>query len=188
MRRQHRSAQPAAPRSSRPNRRFIVEDPEAIRGKRVLVVEDGPTLTHGEMAYGAGRRLPPRRFGAAEIVDPRPYAVGTINETFAQLPAHRQRCCRPWATARAQMPSWRRPSTARRLRPGPGRHADRPDPAADHRTPAHPHPLRIQRSRLPYPGGPCPGARCLKNDRSGRLTAMHRQPARLRWQAGRLSG
>ena len=61
-------------------------DPKAVRGKRVLVVEDGPTLTHGEMAYGAGW-VAARRYGAAEIVDPRPFAVGTIAETFRKFPA-----------------------------------------------------------------------------------------------------
>jgi len=64
---------------------LLVEDPDAIRGKRVLVVEDGPTLTHGEMAYGAGW-VAARRFGALEIVDPRPYAVGSIRETYAKYP------------------------------------------------------------------------------------------------------
>lgn len=64
---------------------LFVEDPSAIRGKRVLVVEDGPTLTHGEMAYGAGW-VAARRFGALEIVDPRPYAVGSIKETFEKYP------------------------------------------------------------------------------------------------------
>ena len=64
---------------------IFVDDPLAIRGKRVLVVEDGPTLTHGEMAYGAGW-VAARRFGAAEIVDPRPYAVGTIAATYAKYP------------------------------------------------------------------------------------------------------
>lgn len=62
-----------------------VENSEAIRGKRVLVVEDGPTLTHGEMAYGAGV-VAARRWGAKEIVDPRPYAVGSIRETYAKYP------------------------------------------------------------------------------------------------------
>jgi predicted GTPase len=62
-----------------------VERPDEIRGKRVLVVEDGPTLTHGGMAYGAGI-IAARRFGAAEIVDPRPYAVGSILETYRQYP------------------------------------------------------------------------------------------------------
>jgi predicted GTPase len=58
-----------------------VDDPEAIRGKRVLVVEDGPTLTHGEMRYGAAH-VAAREYGAASIVDPRPYAVGSIKTTF----------------------------------------------------------------------------------------------------------
>jgi len=60
---------------------IYVERPGDIRGKRVLVVEDGPTLTHGEMAYGAGV-LAARRFGAAELVDPRPYAAGSIHEIY----------------------------------------------------------------------------------------------------------
>ncbi|MDH5606240.1 MAG: cyclic 2,3-diphosphoglycerate synthase [Anaerolineae bacterium] len=64
---------------------LFVEDPAAIRGKRVLVVEDGPTLTHGEMAYGAGW-VAARRFGAGEIVDPRPYAVGSIIDTYSKYP------------------------------------------------------------------------------------------------------
>jgi predicted GTPase len=58
-----------------------VDDPEMVRGKRAVVVEDGPTLTHGEMSYGAGA-VAARRFGASEIVDPRPYAVGSIRDTF----------------------------------------------------------------------------------------------------------
>lgn len=62
-----------------------VDDPAAIEGKRVLVVEDGPTLTHGDMAFGAGW-IAARRFGAKEIVDPRPYAQGTIAETYAKYP------------------------------------------------------------------------------------------------------
>ena len=64
---------------------LFVDNPEAIRGKRVLVIEDGPTLTHGEMAYGAGW-VAARRFGAAEIVDPRPYAVGSILATYKKYP------------------------------------------------------------------------------------------------------
>lgn len=64
---------------------LFVDDPEAIRGKRVLVVEDGPTLTHGEMKYGAGW-IAARRFGAAEIVDPRPFAVGSIHDTYVKYP------------------------------------------------------------------------------------------------------
>ena len=65
---------------------LFVDDPAQIKGKRVLVVEDGPTLTHGGMAYGAGW-VAARRFGAAEIVDPRPYAVGTILETYQKYPS-----------------------------------------------------------------------------------------------------
>jgi len=61
------------------------EKSETILGKRVLVVEDGPTLTHGEMKYGAGT-VAARKFGASEIIDPRPYAVGEIKKTFAQYP------------------------------------------------------------------------------------------------------
>jgi predicted GTPase len=64
---------------------LFVDDPAAIQGKRVLVIEDGPTLTHGEMAYGAGW-VAARRFGAAEIVDPRPYAVGSIKTTYEKYP------------------------------------------------------------------------------------------------------
>ncbi len=60
-------------------------DPETIRGKRVLAVEDGPTLTHGDMSFGAGVILA-KNFGAAEIIDPRPYAVGSIKETFERYP------------------------------------------------------------------------------------------------------
>jgi len=64
---------------------LTIENPEAIKGKRVLVVEDGPTLTHGEMKIGAGV-VAAKRFGAAELVDPRPYAVGKIAETFKLYP------------------------------------------------------------------------------------------------------
>jgi predicted GTPase len=62
-----------------------VDRPEIIRGKRVLVVEDGPTLTHGEMKIGAGV-VAARKFGAASIVDPRPYTVGKLSETFEIYP------------------------------------------------------------------------------------------------------
>jgi predicted GTPase len=60
-------------------------DAEEIRGKRVLAIEDGPTLTHGEMTYGAAV-LAAKQHGAAELVDPRPFAVGTIAETFQHYP------------------------------------------------------------------------------------------------------
>jgi predicted GTPase len=62
-----------------------VDDPSLIKGKRVLVVEDGPTLTHGEMKIGAGV-VAARKFGAAEMVDPRPFTVGRLTDTFLQYP------------------------------------------------------------------------------------------------------
>jgi len=63
----------------------MVDNPEIIRGKRVLVVEDGPTLTHGEMKYGAGT-VAAEKLGAKEIVDPRPYTVKSITDTFKKYP------------------------------------------------------------------------------------------------------
>jgi len=65
---------------------LFVDDPSAILGKRVLVIEDGPTLTHGGMAYGAGW-VAAQRFGAAEIIDPHPYAVGSIKATYEKYPS-----------------------------------------------------------------------------------------------------
>jgi predicted GTPase len=63
-----------------------IENPKLIKGRRVLVIEDGPTLTHGGMAYGAGT-IAARQGGAAEIVDPRPYAVESIAEAFRKYPS-----------------------------------------------------------------------------------------------------
>jgi len=65
---------------------ITIEGGESLKGKKVLAVEDGPTLTHGEMTYGAGV-VAARRAGAAELVDPRPWATGTIRETFNIYPA-----------------------------------------------------------------------------------------------------
>ena len=62
-----------------------VDTPELVRGRRVLVIEDGPTLTHGEMSYGSGV-IAAQAHGAAELVDPRPYAVGSLHECFARYP------------------------------------------------------------------------------------------------------
>jgi predicted GTPase len=62
-----------------------VENPNLIRGKKVLVIEDGPTLTHGEMKYGAGT-VAAQKLGAKEIVDPRPYTVKSISATFKKYP------------------------------------------------------------------------------------------------------
>ncbi|KAB2856000.1 MAG: GTPase, partial [Anaerolineae bacterium] len=64
---------------------IFVENSDMIRGKRVLVVEDGPTLTHGEMKYGAGI-VAAQKFGAGTIVDPSPYTVGSITETYEHYP------------------------------------------------------------------------------------------------------
>jgi predicted GTPase len=82
----------AACRRLNPNARMIrcaseivASDPEAIRGRRALVVEDGPTLTHGGMSVGAGW-FAAKAAGAAEIVDPRPYAVGSLVDTYAKYP------------------------------------------------------------------------------------------------------
>ena len=63
-----------------------VPDPELVKGKRVLLIEDGPTLTHGEMPYGAGK-VAAEKYGAAEIVDPRPFAVGSIKACYDKYPA-----------------------------------------------------------------------------------------------------
>lgn len=79
-------------RSSNPGARVFestmpltVDDPMLVRGKRVLVIEDGPTVTHGEMAYGAGV-LAAKQYGAACLVDPRPAAVGSLRDTFRANP------------------------------------------------------------------------------------------------------
>ncbi|MDD3031980.1 MAG: cyclic 2,3-diphosphoglycerate synthase [Atribacterota bacterium] len=62
-----------------------VDNPGIIRGKRVLVIEDGPTLTHGEMQFGAGV-VAAQKYGAREIIDPRPFAVGSIKDTYQKYP------------------------------------------------------------------------------------------------------
>jgi len=64
---------------------IFTDDHESVRGKRVLVIEDGPTLTHGGMAYGAGV-VAAQRYGASELVDPRPYAAGSIRQVFQSYP------------------------------------------------------------------------------------------------------
>lgn len=75
-----RSVNPTA-RIIRAKSPVTVDDPSSVVGKRVLVVEDGPTVTHGEMAYGAGH-VAAREYGAAAIIDPRPFAVGSIKAVF----------------------------------------------------------------------------------------------------------
>jgi predicted GTPase len=64
---------------------IFVDNYEKIQGKKVLVIEDGPTLTHGEMTYGAGT-VAAEKYGAADLVDPRPFTVGTISDTFEKYP------------------------------------------------------------------------------------------------------
>jgi predicted GTPase len=64
---------------------ITVDNPDAIKGKKVLVVEDGPTLTHGNMPYGAGVIIA-KKLGANELIDPRPYAVGSITNAFRKYP------------------------------------------------------------------------------------------------------
>ena len=64
---------------------IFVDDYQQIKGKRVLVVEDGPTLTHGEMTFGAGV-VAAEKYGAAELVDPRPFTTGKISETYEKYP------------------------------------------------------------------------------------------------------
>jgi predicted GTPase len=64
---------------------LYIDHPDQIQGKRVLVVEDGPTLTHGEMRYGAGV-IAAKKYRAGTIVDPRPFITGTIQETFKKYP------------------------------------------------------------------------------------------------------
>ncbi len=64
---------------------LTIDKPELIKGKRVLVIEDGPTLTHGEMKIGAGT-VAAMKYGAAEMIDPRPYTVGSLSDTFKTYP------------------------------------------------------------------------------------------------------
>ena len=78
--------------------KITVDNPELIKGKRVLVVEDGPTLTHGEMKLGAGT-IAAQRLGAKELVDPRPYIVGKLKETFKPIRILKT-SCQPWAMVR----------------------------------------------------------------------------------------
>lgn len=62
-----------------------LDNPDLVKGKRVLVIEDGPTLTHGEMSFGAGT-VAAKKYGAAEIIDPRPFAVGSIQALYTKFP------------------------------------------------------------------------------------------------------
>ena len=63
----------------------VVEKPDDVKGKNVLIIEDGPTVTHGGMAYGAGW-IAAQKYAASAVVDPRPAAVGSIKATFDKFP------------------------------------------------------------------------------------------------------
>jgi predicted GTPase len=82
-----RNARAVNPRATvvRAASEVVADHPEILRGRRVLLVEDGPTLTHGGMPYGAGK-VAAEKYGAIEMVDPRPFAVGSIREAFLQYP------------------------------------------------------------------------------------------------------
>ncbi len=105
---------------------LFVDQPELIRGKRVLVIEDGPTLTHGEMAYGAGW-VAARRYGAAEIVDPRPFAVGAIIGTYRKYP-NTGPILPAMGYGDEMIHDLEDTINQLRRRPGDFGHADRPDP------------------------------------------------------------
>ena len=86
-----------------------VSDPSRIQGRRVLVVEDGPTLTRGEMAFGAGT-IAAREFGAARLIDPRPCACGTLKKAFRDYP-HMGAVLPASVTAGSKSGTWSAPST-----------------------------------------------------------------------------
>ncbi len=149
---------------------IFVDDAEAIRGKRVLVIEDGPTLTHGEMAFGAGV-VAARRFGAAEIIDPRPYAVGA-SATFQKYPATGD-VLPAMGYGDEQMADLEQTINERRRGPGPDRHAHRPDARVQDRQ-AHPaRALRAAGDRSADPRGRAQGKVWLEDFTSpGRLDRL----------------
>ena len=111
---------------------IFVPDAAAIRGKRVLVIEDGPTLTHGEMKYGAGI-VAARRFGAAEIIDPRPYTVGTISRDVREISRDRHAAARDGLRRRTD-PGSGGDHPPRAVRPGDLGNPHRPDPRGERST------------------------------------------------------
>ena len=157
-----------------------------LHGKRVLIVEDGPTITHGEMEFGAGK-VAAREGGASVIVDPRAYAVGSIAETLQGVPAHRKRPAgdglQRRAAPRARVDDQRDP--VRRRRHG---HADRPCAADPVELPGQARDVRAPRGRTSDPGGRPPAGH---HDRSVRARHRMRQamggavrrplPAQRRW-------
>ncbi len=125
----------------------VEQDTHEIAGKRVLAIEDGPTLTHGEMTYGAAV-LAAKAGGASELVDPRPFAVGSIKETFAKYP-HMTQLLPAMGYGRKQMEELARDDRALGRRPRPHRDAHRPPPrdrARQARAPGHLQPARDRRA------------------------------------------
>ena len=118
---------------------LIPDDAELIRGKRVLVVEDGPTLTHGNMAYGAGV-IAAQRFGAAELIDPRPFLQGRLKETFANYPEIGPSAAGHGVRRTADEGPGSH-DQRHRMRSGDRGHTRGSLPAAENQPPAHPHPL-----------------------------------------------
>ena len=104
--------------------RVSVPEPHLVKGQRVLVVEDGPTLTHGEMPYGAGV-VAARQCGAAELVDPRPYAVGSIRGTYERFP-HLTNLLPAMGYSDMQRHELEETIRAYSVRPGADCNADRP--------------------------------------------------------------
>ncbi len=117
----------------------IEGDATLVRGKRVLCVEDGPTLTHGGMTFGAGE-VAARQFGAKEIVDPRPCALGSIRETLVKYPHIGKLLPAMGYCHRANRRS-RGLGAGHSVRRGPGGHALRPRPQAHDRQARPPRPL-----------------------------------------------
>lgn len=85
----------------RADSKIVVDEPELIKGKRVLVIEDGPTVTHGQMAFGAGT-IAAKTFGASEIIDPRPFAAGSLKDVYEKYP-HLERVLPSMGYGRKQM-------------------------------------------------------------------------------------
>ena len=123
-----------------------------IEGKRVVVVEDGPTLTHGGMPYGAGV-VAARRFGAAELVDPRPAAVGSIRDVLDRYPALEPLVPAMGYGAGADRRA-RGDAQRGRRRSRPVGDPDRPDPPGHAQQADHPRPLRAGTGRRPGAGRP----------------------------------
>ena len=136
QRRQRRStpcgASTRTRRSSSRRRRVTLGHGPPLYGKRVLVVEDGPTITHGEMPFGAGK-VAALEGGASVIVDPRAYAVGSHREAYGEFP-HSEASCRRWATRDEQLHELEETINATPMRRRRHGNADRPRHGSSGRT------------------------------------------------------